>query len=312
MQVILDTALPFFALIFCGYAAGRFGLLSPAATAGVNAFVFYFALPAFIFNLMATSDLAEIFNVEFMAAYLGVGLAVFATAAVLGHRVFGTNREDAAVQGASAVLGNTGYMGLPLVSAAFGPEAAIPLLLGLTLEAAVLIPLTITLVESGKDPGGGWRRRASSVAGSLTRNPLVIAIFAGVLVSGLGLDLPTPAARFTDLLGSAAGPCALFALGATLVSFPLSAGLRETSYMSAFKLLVHPTAMWLAMTQLVSVDPLWASVAVLGAALPVAANVFIVARQYDTYLERASSAILLSTAVSVITVSSLLTVLPLE
>lgn len=312
MQVILDTALPFFALIFCGYAAGRFGLLSPAATTGVNTFVFYFALPAFIFNLMATSDLAEILDVEFMAAYLGVGLAVFTAAATLGHFIFGTDRGDAAVQGAAAVLGNTGYMGLPLVAAAFGQEAAIPLLLGLTLEAAVLIPLTITLVESNKDSGGGWRRLFASVAGSLTRNPLVIAIFAGVVFSGLGLDLPTPAARFTDLLGSAAGPCALFALGATLVSFPLSAGLRETSYVSAFKLLVHPTAMWFAMTQLVSVDPLWASVAVLGASLPVAANVFIVARQYDTYLERASSAILLSTTISVLTVSILLTALPLE
>ena len=312
LETILNTALPFFALIFCGYGAGRFGLLSPAAVAGVNTFVFYFALPAFIFNLLATSSLAEILNLHFMGAYLGVGLAVFASAAVLGRLLFGTKLGESAVQGASAVLGNTGYMGLPLVAAAFGQKAAIPLLLGLTLEATVMIPLTIIIIESDKGLGGGWLKLVSEVSGSLVRNPLIIAIFAGVVVSGLQLDLPVPIVKFTELLGNAAGPCALFALGATLAAFPLVAGFRETSYMSTFKLLVHPAAMWFAMTQLLSIDPLWASVAILGASLPIAANVFIVARQYDTYLERASSSILLSTIISVVTVSAMLTILPLE
>ena len=310
--MIFNTALPFFALIFCGYGAGRFGLLNPAAVAGVNSFVFYFALPVFIFNLMATAPLADVLNVKFMAIYLGVGLTVYAASAVSGRLLFGTRLGESAIQGASAVLGNTGYMGLPLVAAAFGNEAAIPLLLGLTLEATVLIPLTITIVESDKGFGGQWTKLVSSVAGSLVRNPIIIAIFSGVLVSGLALPLPTPIANFTDLLGNAAGPCALFALGATLSAFPLATGLRQTSYMSAFKLFVHPALMWLAMTQIFTVDPLWASVAILGASLPIAANVFILARQYDTHLERASSAILLSTAISVITVSALLTILPLE
>lgn len=312
MQTILNTALPFFALIFCGYGAGRFGLLSPAAVAGVNSFVFYFALPVFIFNLMATAPLADVLNVKFMGIYLGVGLAVFTASAVLGKLLFDTKLGDSAIQGASAVLGNTGYMGLPLVAAAFGQEAAIPLLLGLTLEASVLIPLTIIIIESDKGLGGGWTKLISTVSGSLVRNPLIIAIFVGVVVSGLRLDLPTPIANFTELLGNAAGPSALFALGATLTAFPLVTGVRETSYMSAFKLFVHPAAMWLAMTQLFTIDPLWATVAILGASLPIAANVFIVARQYDTYLERASSSILLSTIISVVTVSTLLTILPLE
>lgn len=309
MQVIFNTALPFFALIFCGYGAGRFGLLNPAAVTGVNTFVFYFALPAFIFNLTATSPLADILRLPFMAAYLSVGLVVFVLAAVVGKLLFSVKLGEAAVLGAAAVLGNTGYMGLPLVSAAFGREAAIPLLLGLTIEATIFIPLTIAIIESDRGVQGQWLKVAGSVVTALARNPLVISIFLGVLISALSLDLPAPIAKFTDLLGNAAGPCALFALGATLVGRPLLAGLPETSYMSTFKLLIHPVAMWFATTQIFTVDPLWSTVAILGASLPVAANVFIVARQYDTYLERASSAILLSTLVSMITVSILLVVL---
>ncbi len=312
MQTILNTALPLFALIFCGYGAGRFRLLSEASIVGVNAFVFYFALPAFIFGLLATSPLAAVVNVPFVAAYLGTGLVVFAVASVLGRLLFEVRRGEAALQGSAAVLGNTGYMGIPLVAAAFGDRAAIPLVLGLTLEATVLIPLTIILVEAQKGLAEGWSRLLTSITSAMARNPIIVAIFAGVLVSGAGLGLPTPIENFADLLGRSAGPCALFALGATLTGFPISTGIGEVSYMTLFKLLIHPTAIWFATARIFDVDPLWASVAILGASLPVAANVFIVAKQYDTYVERVSSAILISTAISVVTVSALLTVLPLD
>jgi malonate transporter len=312
LQVILNTALPFFALIFCGYGAGRFRLLSEASVAGVNAFVFYFALPTFLFNLMATSPLAEVVNVPFVAAYLGAGLPVFAGAAILGWSIFKVRPSEATLQGSAAVLGNTGYMGLPLVAAAFGDRAAIPLVLGLTLEVTVLIPLTIILIEAEKGLGGGLTPLLRSVGGAMIRNPLMVAILAGALVSGTGLGLPTPVANFTDLLGGAAGPCALFALGATLAGQRISSGIGEVSYMTFFKLFVHPAAMWLTTTRIFDLDPLWATVAILGASLPVAANVFIVAKQYDTYVDRTSSAVLVSTAVSVVTVSALLTVLPLD
>ncbi len=311
MQTILNTALPFFALIFCGYGAGRLGLLSEASAAGVNSFVFYFALPAFLFSLLGTSPIADVFNAPFIAAYLGTGLAVFAAASLLGRSVFKVGAGAATLLGASAILGNTGYMGLPLVAAAFGDRAAIPMVVGLTLEATVLIPLTILLVASfeGQGSEGGPARLLASLARTFASNPIIVAIFAGLLLSATGLGLPTPVERFTDLLGAAAGPCALFALGATLTARPVSTGLAEVSYITFFKLLVHPAAIFLATTYLLDVDPLWATVATLSASLPVAANVFIVALQYDTYVERVSSAILISTAVSVVTVSALLLLL---
>ena len=95
--------------------------------------------------------------------------------------VFEISRSEAALQGSAAVLGNTGYMGIPLVAAAFGDRAAIPLVLGLTLEATVLIPLTIILVQAQKGLGGGYSQLLGSVAGAIVRNPIILAIFAGVL-----------------------------------------------------------------------------------------------------------------------------------
>jgi malonate transporter and related proteins len=309
LQSILNTALPFFALIFCGYGAGRFKLLDETAAAGVNTFVFYFALPAFLFGLMSSSPIGEVVNGPFIGAYVTASLAVFTLSALLGRRLFEIGRAEAAVQGLAAVLANTGYMGIPLVSAVFGREAAVPIVVGLTLDGVLMIPLGIMIIESSKGHAESPIHSALTTFSALARNPLILSIFAGLAISVVGLTPPEPLTNFLDLLGGTAGPCALFALGATLAGRTVAGGTTEVSYMTLMKLAVHPTALFCTTTLLFSVDPLWATAALLGAALPIAANVFIVARQYDVYVVRTSSAILVSTAVSMISVSALLLVL---
>ena len=309
MQSILDNALPFFALIFCGYGAGRLGVLDGTAAAGVNTFVFYFALPAFLFGLMSSSPLGEVLNGPFIGAYVTASLFVFALAALVGRRLFDIGRSEAAVQGLAAVLANTGYMGIPLISAVFGREAAIPIVVGLTLDGILIIPLGIMLIESSKGEADSLSTTALPTFLALARNPLILSIFAGLAASAIGFSAPTPLDNFLTLLGDTAGPCALFALGATLASRKVAGGLAEVSYMTFMKLVLHPAALFLTTTLLFDVQPLWATAALLGAALPIAANVFIVARQYDVYVVRTSSAILISTAVSIASVSALLLVL---
>jgi predicted permease len=309
MQTIMNNALPFFALIFCGYAAGRLNLLTTTAAAGVNTFVFYFALPAFLFALMSSSPIAEVLNVPFIGAYVLASLAVFGLAVAGGRLLFDVGRGEAAIQGLAAVLPNTGYMGIPLVIAVFGRDAAVPLVVGLTLDGILLIPLGILLIESDKGRGEGPLRTVLATFPNLVRNPLIVSIFAGLAVSAAGLTPPTPVNNFLDLLGGTAGPCALFALGATLAGRSVAGGVAEISYMTALKLFIHPAALLLTTAVIFDVNPLWTSAALLGASLPVAANVFIVARQYDVYVTRASGAVLVSTAVSMVTVSALLLVL---
>ena len=309
MYSILNTALPFFALIFCGYGAGRLRLLDETAAAGVNTFVFYFALPAFLFGLMSSSPIGEVVNAPFVGAYLAASLALFALTALVGFRLFEIGRAEAAVQGLAAVLANTGYMGIPLISAVFGREAAVPIVVGLTLDGVLMIPLGIVIIESSKGRAESLTRTALATFSALARNPLILSIFAGLAVSTTGFNPPMPLGNFLDLLGGTAGPCALFALGATLASRTVAGGTAEVSYMTFMKLVLHPAALFFTTTVIFSVDPSWAKAALLGAALPIAANVFIVARQYNVYVTRTSSAILISTALSMISVSALLLVL---
>ena len=77
--------------------------------------------------------------------------------------------------------------------------------------------------------------------------------------------------------------------------------------MVLIKLVVHPLfTAWLALA-VFDVDPRWATVAILMAALPTGANVFVVAQRYDVYVERISAATLISTVLAVLTLSLLFT-----
>jgi predicted permease len=190
----------------------------------------------------------------------------------------------------------------------------------MTLDLFLLMPLTMVLVSTAEGGRTDWRRALLSAVGGLFSNPRVVGIVLGVAVSAVGLPLPATVRTFTALLGGAAGPCALFTIGATLAGQPRNPRVREApalpegslpevGLMSVFKLVVHPLAMWGVLAGVFSVDPLWVAAAVLAASLPVASTVYVVAGRYGTYLPQVSSAILVSTAASVVTVSIVLTLL---
>lgn len=309
MQNIITITLPFFALICCGYLAGRKRLLSEEGIKGLNTFVLYFALPCLIFGSLASKPLADIVNPDFMGAYLSASIAVFAGAAFFSRTLFKTTLGMSALHGQAASVGNVGYLALPLITALLGPEAALPVVLGWLVDLIVLVPLSIALLEGDRHASGVWMDFLRNVLKGVLLNPFVLSILVGVLYAASGFDIPAPLATFTGLLGKAAGPCALFALGATLASRPLSGALSEAVSMSAFKLFIHPAVMWISMVMIFEIEPLWASAAILTAAAPVAGNVYIVAQSFGIYVLRASTAILLSTALAVLTLSALAVIL---
>jgi malonate transporter and related proteins len=305
VESIVTITLPFFALIGCGYLAGRKGLLGEEGIKGLNAFVFYFALPCLIFGALASKPLADIANPQFMGAYLAASITVFAMASFFGRLLFKGSLGVSALQGQAASVGNVGYLALPLIIALLGPEATLPVVLGWLVDLVILVPLSIALLEINRHDTGAWQDFARNVTKGVVMNPFVLSIFAGVLYASSGLVVPAPLESFTGLLGKAAGPCALFALGATLAGRPMSEGLSEAVYMSAFKLFIHPAAMWVSMVMIFEIEPLWAMAAVLTAAAPVAGNVYIIAQSFGVYVLRASTSILISTAIAVLSFSAL-------
>jgi predicted permease len=104
------------------------------------------------------------------------------------------------------------------------------------------------------------------------------------------------------MLGSAATPGALFAIGASLAQ-KTTERLEVAAWLSFCKLVLHPLAVCIAVFYIFKVEMYAATVMIAAASLPVAGNIFMVAHHYNVAPKRASAAIFLSTVLSILTVS---------
>lgn len=303
MLPILLKTLPFFALIGLGYGAGRARMFPPEAVGWLTKFVFYFALSAMLFRLAARLELAAIFEPGFVLAYTLASLLLYA--AVMAVALLrGRGIEEAAVEAQCAQSGNTGFLGVPMLVVLLGPAAAGPVLMVLTVDMVVFSSL-ITLIITGARSGRMSPATIGQLGEGLVRNPMVVSILAGLLWSASGWPLPAPVDEFLAILGAAATPGALFAIGASLAGRGL-VRLGDAVWLSFAKLVLHPALVAAFALGLFAVPYQQAGVMIATASLPVAGNVYILAQHYGVAPQRVSTAILVSTLVSILSVTAVI------
>jgi hypothetical protein len=310
LQAILTVAFPVFALVGTGWLGGRLRLLGPHGTAALNGFVTWFALPAMLFTALARVELDEVVNLPFILVFGGSMFATFLAGMLAARLVAGAGLAHMSLHGLTSAFGNTGYMGIPLCIAAFGPQGALPATLAVVLGAAGLLTFALVLAEFGGDNPPPSRLAAlARVAGAVGRSPIMQAVVLGLLVSALSVPIPEALQRFLDLLAAAAGPCALFAIGHFLSEQGVGEDWREVGWATFGKVVLQPAIALALIAAMPPMDDMWMKSALLLAALPSAANCFVLAKEYNRFVAGASATILLSTVTSVFTVSALVVVL---
>jgi predicted permease len=178
MDIIATVSVPIFALLFSGYGAKQPGLLDEASIAGLNGFVYYFALPALFGIKVAETSVVRLFDWRLVAAYHGPGLGVFGVAMLCGRLLFGHRLSVLGLQGLAVAWGNVGYMGPPLVLAAFGDGAMLPAAMILAFDIIIPVSLAIAIVEGGLGSRQRWFQVGQTALGGLARNPLMLAVLA--------------------------------------------------------------------------------------------------------------------------------------
>jgi malonate transporter len=300
MLPILLKTLPYFAVIGLGYWAGRVRFFTPEATVYLTKFVFYFALSAMLFRFAANLSVAEVFSVRFVLAYLTGCFAVYALAAGVAL-ARGVTVEEAAVEAQCAVIGNTGFLGVPMLVVLLGPAAAGPVLMVLAIDLIVFSSL-ITLIVTGLREGQMSLGIIRALGMGLLKNPMIVSIVLGLGWSATGAQVPGVVNDFLLLLGAAATPGALFAIGASLAT-KSAERVAVAAWLSFCKLVLHPLAVAVAALGIFAVERQAAGVMIAAAALPVAGNVYILAQHYGIAPQRVSASILISTAASILTVT---------
>jgi malonate transporter len=185
-----------------------------------------------------------------------------------------------------------------------GQAAIGPVMMVLAVDLIVFSSLVVILIAGSRDGrmslGVLW-----TVGLGLLKNPMIVSISLGLIVSSLALPIPVPLNEFLEILGGAATPGALFAIGASLAS-KSAERIVIAGWLSFCKLILHPAAVAVAALMVFNVDPYAAGVMITAAALPVAGNVYILAQHYGVAPARVSATILLSTGISVLTISAVI------
>ena len=303
MLAIFLKTLPFFGLIGLGYGAARIRFFSEEASAHLTKFVFYFALSAMLFRFSANLSFDEIFEPRLASAYLW-GTGVTYAIGMLIAFARGLDTQTAAIEAQCAAIGNTGFLGVPMLALLLGQEAVGPIILILSIDL-IVFSSALTLIVTAAREGSMSLRIFQKLAVGLLKNPMIVSIAAGLMVSATGLGLHDVLDSFFSTLGAAATPGALFAIGASLAS-KSAERLQIAAWLSVAKLILHPLFVGLGVYLFFPVDAYRASVAVSAAALPVAGNVFILAQHYGIAPQRVSASILISTAASILTVSAII------
>lgn len=302
IEIFLKT-LPFFMLIGVGYLAAATRFFSEQASAALTRFVFYFALSAMLFRFSANLSFEEVFDPKFMLVYLSATAAVYliAVSVALGR---GVPLTEAAIEAQCAVIGNIGFLGIPMLALLMGEAAVGFIMMMLAVDLLVFGSLVVILITGSRDGRMSFRALGTIGRGLIT-NPMLLAIFLGFGWSALGWPIWMPANEFLMLMGAAATPGALFAIGASLAS-KSAERLSVAVWLSFCKLALHPAAIALACLAIWPLAEYDASVMIASAALPTAGNIYIIAQHYGVAPQRVSATILASTVASVLTVSAVI------
>ncbi|MAI59160.1 MAG: malate transporter [Rhodobacteraceae bacterium] len=308
VEIFLKT-LPFFAIIGLGYFAGWRGFFSAGATVYLTKFVFYFALSAMLFHFSANLNLGEVFSWDFTLAYL------VATSLVYGVGFgFALLRKlpiaEAAVEAQCCAIGNVGFIGIPMLAILMGDEAVGYVMIALAVDLIVFGSLIVLVIVAVREGRMGISVISTLLLG-LARNPMIVAIAAGLTCSVMEIRLPAPIWEFVKLLGAAATPCALFAIGASLAE-KSTERLKTAFWLSFGKLILHPAAVAVSALVLFDVPDYPAAVMIVASSLPVAGNIYILAQHYRVAPQRVSASIFVSTAISIVSISFVLSLISVQ
>jgi len=300
MIEIFYKTIPFFALIGLGYSAAITRFFPAEATTYLTKFIFYFALSAMLFRFSSNLSLSELYDPEFIFAYLSASLIIYflATAVAIFRK---KSPSEAAVEAQCSVIGNVGFLGIPMLAILMGAEAVGFIMLILAIDLIVFGSLIVLIIVAGKDKKLDISLFYRVLLG-LMKNQMIVSITCGLLWSASGWSIPVPINEFFIILGSASTPGALFAIGASLAQ-KSTERLEVAAWLSFCKLVLHPIAVFIAVFYVFKVEPYAATVMIAAASLPVAGNIFMVAQHYNVAPKRASAAIFLSTVLSILTVS---------
>ncbi len=297
----INTVLPVFIVVIVGWYIRHRGTVDDHFVGSVSNLVFYYALPAMMFQDVAKSDFTQLANPLFLAVTAAGTLVVFTMAWIFFAFLF----RDPRVTGAAAhaaYRGNFIYIGLPIIKNILQTTQApactilvITFILPLYNILAVILLSVCSGDTSGLKPG--------KLLLNILKNPMIIAVLLGLAYGATGLPIPTAVDRALTYLGAIASPMALLMVGARMADSPGKHKNTAVMLAAVIKLIVSPLlATTAALCLKMPAEEIVTIFVLFG--VPTALNVFIMTRSMGGDDEIAAHAIVTSVFGSTVTMTA--------
>jgi predicted permease len=221
------------------------------------------------------------------------------------RKVHGHSLSNSAIAAMGMGTSNSGFIGYPIALMAVGPQAGVALALGMMVENLVMIPLSLALAEAGHQGAGSTLTVVRETFKRLSRNPLILAIITGGLLSIAEVKLPVVPLKLIEMLSMASAPVALFVIGGVLYGTKVRGQLGEIAQIGAGKLILHPLLLSLGFLVLADVDPAMMTAGLIMASAPMM-SVYPILGQRFGQEGRCAAALVITTLASFVTISLLL------
>ncbi|GAA4909620.1 hypothetical protein LX16_2845 [Stackebrandtia albiflava] len=300
MLAVVTAFAPIWLIAGCGWWSRRRGILPGNAPAVLTGFAFHIAMPAVLFTTLSRARLDELPVRPLLA--VGIGSVVVGAVGYLAARhLFRRGRTGGLTAAMCAGYLNSGNLGIPVAVQILDDTLLIAAIL--IFQTVLVTPMFLLAMDTGSGAEGGrWRLLTAPV-----RNPIVVASTAGLVCNATGLVPPDGVLAPLEVLGAAAVPAALFALGMSLRGTgdgEPPGHRREVLLLVALKCVGHPLAAGAAAVLLgVTGDDRFA--VVLLAALPTAQVVFVYADRYRERVATVRDTIMVSSVLAMVTLGGI-------
>ena len=312
MSALIDVILPVFLVIGFGYGATRSGLLADSAIDALMRFAQNFAVPFLLFRSIAQLDLSAAYASGLMISFYTGAFAGFVLCFAGALVVFRRPMPDAVAIGFAGLFSNSLLLGLAITERAYGPQALTGNYAIISVHAPLLYAFGITLMEWARTRGRGLSALALArqTARAILSQALVIGILAGFAVNLAGNPLPAAIWSAVDMIARSAIPLALFGLGGVLVRYRIEGDIGPVVLVTFASLIVHPGIAWGLGRLVFHLETPALRSAVMTAAMAPGVNAYLFAHMYGVGKRVAASAVLVATALSILTVWGWLQSLP--
>lgn len=302
--LLLQSLFPLVFIMLLGWLSGKLGYTRREDASVLATVVIRFALPFHLFIGALHTNPDKIKNFTFMAVLVIGLMGSYFLTLLISRYVFRHDIKTSAIQSLVCAFPDMAYFGAPVLAVLIGPEGFLGVLIGNLITSVFMIPLTIILIRMGdKDSDATQRIHAGTLILqnllNAVKNPIVWIPISGVLLSLAGVQLPHMLSMPIEMVGKIAGGLSLFALGLLFYGERPTLNIQTCTNIS-IKNLIQPAMMAAAGLAFGLSHTLMQQVIIIGAT-PSAIAVGMFALRSDTYIESASSSILLGTAIGVVT-----------